>query len=153
MRKMFTRLIVVMILLVVSNAYQANAGPPDNIGNDYTHAVVMPDVDNFVINQVTPDAEVYTYSAPELATEESFYVEIEVNVMVREVTTCRKISTLKALSGSATENAAIALNSACTNLNNVTQSPPLLCSANVAINNSLRRDLQHSNFGYPLTAN
>lgn len=142
--------LVVMILLVISVVAYGNASPPTNVGNDCTYQVVSPD--NFVFNAVAMDVEVCTYSAPELAKEESFYVEAQFYVMVREVTACRKISLSKAESGVATENSTMALNSTCTD-NNVTQSPPLLCSANVATNNYLVRNLQHNNFGYPLSAN
>lgn len=152
MRKMILRLIVVMSLLVVSIAYQANASPPD-IGNDYTYEVVTPDVDNFVFTQVAPDVDVFVYSAPDMATEESFYVEVHIDAMVREVTACRKISILKPKSGSVAENTALAFNSACSNYNYYTKSPPLLQLANVANINYLVRNLQHNNFGYPLSAN
>ncbi|MCY1720138.1 hypothetical protein OU798_07280 [Prolixibacteraceae bacterium Z1-6] len=91
----------------------------------------------------TSEAEQYTI--------ENIYVTGD-NPMVREVTTCRKYSLPKAESGTATENAGIAINPTCTE-NSAFKSPPLLCSANVATNNKgFVRNLQHTNYGYPLTA-
>lgn len=73
---------------------------------------------------------------------------------VQEVATCRKFSVPKANCGAATENAVMAINSANTDTKESYQSPPLLCTTNVAIlNNTLIRNLKNSNYGYPLSAN
>lgn len=153
MRKMFSRLFTVLILLVFTMAVNASPSPPDDVGKDYTKVVVTPDVANFVINQIAIDAEVYNYSAPKLATEETLYTEVQFDIIVREVAYSRKISLRKAESGAATENAVMAINSACTDLNNDLKGPPLLITTIAATNKNYRRNLQHNNFGYPLSAN
>ena len=144
-------LLVVMTLLVISTLAYGNASPPDDIGIMNLNQVVTADVDNFVIDVPTFETDVYTIDLPEVATVKPLSEKDAVFVMVREVTACRKISLSKAESGVATENATMALNSACTD-NNVTQSPPLRDSANVATNTNYF-DLQHTNYGYPLSAN
>jgi hypothetical protein len=143
----------IMILLVVSMFAYGNASPPDDVGYLNIEQVLTADADHFVINVPTIEADVYTFEQREMAQLKLLPDKDAEFVMVREVTTCRKISTPKAESGAAIENAELALTSACTDINNVTQSPPLLCSARVATNNNPTINLQHTNYGYPLIAN
>lgn len=145
-------LLGIFVILVLSVVAFGNNAPPGTPHNDLS-SVVVPATDNFQID--LPAAYIHTYTMYEV--EEAAPViqapAYEYTVLVvPEVAGSLKISTLKAESGSATKNAATAINSACTD-NNVTQSPPLLYSANVAANNNPTINLQHTNYGYPLSAN
>ncbi|WP_319228325.1 hypothetical protein [Draconibacterium orientale] len=149
MRKMFTAFLFVVLSVV---AFGNNAPPGINL--DEASTVLVPATDNFQID--LPAAEIQSYEMYDKEEAVPVYEASEYDytvLIVREVTTCRKFSTRKAESGAATENAVMALSSTCYDLNNDLESPPLLMTTNVATNNNPTINLQHTNYGYPLSAN
>ncbi len=143
-----------LLILVLSVVAFGNNAPP-GLTHDEASTVIIPATDNFLIDlpavEIHPNYVFETIkAAPVYETSDYEYTMF----MVREVTTCRKISVNTTASGYATkaENAVILCS---TDPIEVTYKSICRYSTNRQTKNTnkFQRNYQHSNFGYPLTAN